>query len=521
MNQEEIKKKQKRVMIYVMIISLICVVGVSYAFFTAGMSSETSTTVRADAGTMKITYDGGANIDLVGIYPKDDVWATKTITVTGNNTTDAEMYYKLTLVVESNTFKTDDPLQYELVSTNTSTNGEVIPNISKTDISGTSIELGSGKFKKANNASHTYELKIYYPRKATSQNANQGATFSAHVEITSAKAPTVSTFAETILAKNEVKTPITTPGAAVTTADEALLASAEDDYGTSYYFRGAVTNNYVEFANKCWRIVRISGDGSVKLILHNDNTTKVANPCDSANNSTSAAFARYSGETYKSAFNEKYDDNTYVGFMYGTPGSNTYAATHANTNKSTILTNLETWYNNSLKTYDSLIDNNVWCNDKTNVTDTTFDPWSWTANGLGYAKNITYYGATQRLVSKSNSAGGTGPSLKCNGELSKITSKVGLITADELAFAGYAYGLQNSTTYLQENATDTYWWSLSPNCFSGGNAGVWNVNGGIGNGENSGVSNTLGVRPSISLKSSTTFSNGSGTSEDPYVINQK
>ena len=44
---------------------------------------------------------------------------------------------------------------------------------------------------------------------------------------------------------------------------EAELASTEDDYGTSYYFRGAVTNNYVEFANKCWRIVRVSGDGSV------------------------------------------------------------------------------------------------------------------------------------------------------------------------------------------------------------------------------------------------------------------
>ena len=131
MNQEEIKKKQKRVMIYVMIVSLICIVGVSYAFFTAGMSSETSTTVRADAGTMKITYDGGKDINLAGIYPKDDVWATKTITVTGNNTTDAEMYYKLTLVVDSNTFKTDDPLQYELVSTNTSTNGEIIPNITK------------------------------------------------------------------------------------------------------------------------------------------------------------------------------------------------------------------------------------------------------------------------------------------------------------------------------------------------------------------------------------------------------
>ena len=120
------------------------------------------------------------------------------------------------------------------------------------------------------------------------------------------------TFAETILANNEVKAPITTPGAAISTADEALLASAEDDNGTSYYFRGAVINNYVEFANKCWRIVRVGGDGSVKLILHNDNTAGVANPCSSANNSTDAAFARYSGDTFRSAFNTNKNDNAYI-----------------------------------------------------------------------------------------------------------------------------------------------------------------------------------------------------------------
>ena len=521
MNQEEIKKKQKKVMIYILVISLICVVGVSYAFFTAGMSSETSTTVRADAGTMKITYDGGKDINLAGIYPKNDVWSTKTITVTGNNTTDAEMYYKLTLVVDSNTFKADDPLQYELVSTNTSTNGEIIPNISKTDITGTSIELGSGHFVKANNAKHTYLLKIYYPRKATSQNANQGAAFSAHVEITSAKAPTaptVSNLAEAIRANNEVQTPLTTPGAAISTADEALLASAEDDNGTSYYFRGAVKNNYVEFANKCWRIVRVGGDDSVKLILHNDNTKKVANPCDAANNSTSAAFARYSGTTYTSAFNSSHNDNAYVGFKYGTAGASDYATTHANTNNSTILTNLETWYNNNLKTYADAIADTVWCNDKTNVEDKTYNPWSYGGNatGLGYGTNKTYYGATQRLVSTSGSAGGTGPSLKCNGELSKITSKIGLITVDELAFAGYAYELQNTTTYLQENATNTYWWSLSPLDFNLGSAGVWNV--GEGSFGRSSAGSTLEVRPSISIVSSATISGGFGTSEDPYVV---
>ena len=325
------------------------------------------------------------------------------------------------------------------------------------------------------------------------------------------------TFAETILAKNEVKTPITIPGAAVSTASEALLASAEDDYGTSYYFRGAVTNNYVQFANKCWRIVRVGGDGSVKLILHNDNTAGAANPCDAANNSASAAFARYSDTTYKSAFNSSYNDNAYVGFKYGTPGSSTYEATHANTNNSTILTNLETWYTNNLKTYADAIADTVWCNDKTNVTDTTYDPYGWNPNGYGYGTNVTYYGATQRLVSKSNSAGGTGPSLKCNGELSKITSKVGLITADELALAGYAYGKNNTTTYLQENATDTYWWSLSPNDFYGDYAYVWFVYGSIGNFVNNYVYNAYGVRPSISLKSTTNIT-GEGTSSTPYII---
>ena len=295
---------------------------------------------------------------------------------------------------------------------------------------------------------------------------------------------------------------------------EALLASTEDDYGTSYYFRGAVKNNYVEFANKCWRIVRITGDGSVKLVLHNDNTAGAANPCSSANNSSNAAFARYSGKTY-SAFNENYNDNAYIGFKYGTTGASDYATTHANTNKSTILTNLETWYKNNLESYESKLADTIWCNDKS--TFTTYTSGKTYGTGLGYGANKTYYGATQRLVSASNSAGGTGPSLKCTGELSKINSKVGLITADELAYAGHAYFLENSTTYLQENATDTWWWSLSPTWFRGGYAFVCYVGGSRGFFDDDYVDITRGVRPSISLKSTTNVT-GEGTSSSPYII---
>lgn len=178
---------EKKTIIIAIVAILIIAIGASYAFFTAGISSEDTTTIRTDAGIMKVNYEGGASINLSGIYPRDEVWATKNITVTGNNTTDAKMYYKLTLIVDSNTFLTSDPLQYELTSTNTSSNGEIIPTISKTNLIGTTIELGNGYFNKSNNARHTYQLKIYYPKTTKDQNANQGKAFSAHVEIASVK----------------------------------------------------------------------------------------------------------------------------------------------------------------------------------------------------------------------------------------------------------------------------------------------------------------------------------------------
>ena len=297
---------------------------------------------------------------------------------------------------------------------------------------------------------------------------------------------------------------------------EALLASTVDDYGTSYYFRGAVKNNYVEFANKCWRIVRITGDGSVKLVLHNDNTAGAANPCSSANNSTNAAFARYSGATYTSKFNTDYNDNAYIGFMYGQAGASDYASAHANTNKSTILKNLESWYNNNLESYESKLADTIWCNDKSTVS-----------GGPGYGTNSTNYAAHNRLTSTKQ------PTLICpndnnGGKLSKftvkdttngngnLTYKIGLLTADEIAFAGSIAYTYNLSTYLQENTGTNFWWSLSPN-ISGDGARVWYVHSGsLYNGD---VKDNEGLRPVISLISSTIISSGSGTSEDPYVVN--
>ena len=296
---------------------------------------------------------------------------------------------------------------------------------------------------------------------------------------------------------------------------EALLASTEDDYGTSYYFRGAVKNNYVQFANKCWRIVRINGDGSVKLVLHNDNTSNASSPCASSNNSTTAAFARYSGSSYTSVFNSNYNDNAYIGFMYGATGASDYASTHANTNKSDILKNLETWYTNNLTSYESKLADTIWCNDKSTVS-----------GGLGYGTNATDYGAYNRLASTKQ------PTLKCpndnnGGKLSKftvddtingngdLTYKIGLLTADEIAFAGSIAYTYNRSTYLQENTGTTWWWSLSPCNLFGSYAVVWLVYSGYLDYDYVDIS--YGLRPVISLISSTSVT-GNGTSENPYIV---
>ena len=517
-------EKKKRTILYGLLVTVLVLIGVTYAYYRITKTQTNSNVIGTRTCLNTTLTEETSEIVLSDAFPISDEDGLKQSPFTFTLTNNCDSYVKVTIALVSeyrtstNTaYLKDNYVKSNLLTKGTNDGSSVILStlsLGEVDTNTQGYVLKTTGLK--NKEAKSFDLRLWLDSETTNEQG-LNKTWKGKIVVSVVAAEYVPTFAETILANNEVKAPITTPGAAISTADEAEFASTEDDYGTSYYFRGAVTNNYVEFANKCWRIVRVGGDGSVKLILHNDNTAGVANPCDSANNSASAAFARYSGTTYTSKFNEKYDDNAYVGFKYGTVGASTYDATHANTNKSTILTNLEAWYTNNLKTYESVIDDTVWCNDKTNVTDTTFDPWRMTPNGLGYAKNVTYYGATKRLVGTSGSAGGTGPSLKCNGELSKINSKVGLITADELAFAGYASLLENTTTYLQENATDTYWWSLSPYYFRGGRAFVWYVNGSSGYFGDGYVRDALGVRPSISLKSTTNVTRN-GTSEDPYII---
>ena len=576
---KDVKKNNVTVVVLIVILTMIIGVSLSYAFFSARISgTESESTIVMEAGSLSIEYTDLSNVISVSkVYPREEAWVTKEFKVTGTNTTNLVLFYKIKIVLDNNEFE-GLGLSYSLESENTGNNGNIIPSISKEYIGKDDINLGQGYFINTGTTpkEHKYTLKIYFKENGKDQNYLQGAKFAAHIEIESGdKAVEVSpkgwdeAGSGTLLAGIKanyptIMQPLTNPGKEGSPATEAVLAGAVDDYGMSYYFRGNVMNNYVQFANKCWRIVRVTGDGSIKLVLHNDNVNNVSSPCASSNNSGDAAFARYSGTTYTTAFNNKRDDNAYVGFMYGTAGASTYAATHANTNKSTILQNLETWYKNNLASYQNKLADTIWCNDKStqvnqtiintslNITTNTLNKNETLYTGLGYANNFTSYSGRTRgrtnytysnIMNKVYGTVGTGPTLICpldndDGKLSKFTVsdtingngalyyKIGLLAIDEVLYAGsldwYGYQALNYTdvsinSYLRENATSSWYWTISPDYYSSG-AVILNVD--VGGNLNHAWDIVNGaLRPAISLKSDVTISSGNGTSSNPFIIN--
>lgn len=303
------------------------------------------------------------------------------------------------------------------------------------------------------------------------------------------------------------------------------IYKTEDDLGTSYYFRGAVENNYVKFANFYWRIIRINGDGTIRMIYAG--TSAHANGESTTDTSIG-----------DSIYNDNGDDTAYVGYMYGTAGASTYAVAHSNTNNSTIKTLIDNWYKTNIvdKGFSNYVADAIYCNDRSLVptTDTNVNTiFSNTIGedntGLGYGSNATAYGSFKRNYVEHT------PSLKCpnnndkftteNIGNSKLTYPVALITTDEVSLAGgltmdleTGNYVMNLDYYLYNG--NYYWtmtpcyWTMTPWAFEGGAAyvdfvddfGYFDIVNGI-----------YAARAVISLNSNA-ISVGSGTMTDPFVV---
>ena len=307
----------------------------------------------------------------------------------------------------------------------------------------------------------------------------------------------------------------------IATTNEGLF-KAQDDLGTSYYFRGAVDNNWVKFGKDSsgkdiyWRIIRINGDGSIRMIY-----TGTTAPTES----TKVVMTGTGTQIGTSAFNSSTDKAEYVGYMYQ------LGQQHGNKNStsSAIKTTIDNWYKTTtletdLKTK-SLVVDQIFCNDRTaSTSNVTYSTTNYTTLTSWNSTETDYkYGAYGRLDDFNSNRT---PILICPTASDKftvntsngngaLTYPVGLITADEIAMAGGVKESANSSYYLY---TNQHYWSGTPESFySGGDAFEYSV---YPSGANNGYTVyyiRYGARPVISLSSKAKLT-GSGTYNDVYTV---
>ena len=269
-----------------------------------------------------------------------------------------------------------------------------------------------------------------------------------------------------------------------TKSTEKELSITNDDYGTSYYYRGGVEDNYVNFAGMCWKIVRIEGDGFTKLILEDR-----------------------SAECNSSSYTGNWSDGNTIVF-----GSDSGKADFLNDSDGLA---------DSLKSFQTTLSTKVGTgktlSDYLKVDDWCFDHNVASTDDYGNQ----YYGATKRIYTDKS------PSLKCYGtKLNKYRDNtdmyVGTLTADEMLFAGATTGSTNYTYYLMNSyakSNSLGWWGLSPSDYyaGGGEDSVYQLSYGGSLSSGPVASGSLS-RPAVSLKSSVQITGGDGTKANAYTI---
>lgn len=285
-----------------------------------------------------------------------------------------------------------------------------------------------------------------------------------------------------------------------------------DEYGTSYYYRGSVNNNYVLFGGHYWRIIRINGDGSIRLLYAG--TKKDASGEGVFSTLTDSSLGLTNAK--KVAFNAKRDNPAYVGYMYGNTLNSSYAESNANEVESDIKKYLDSWYRQNIvdKGLSSFIADSGFCNDRILASN---------SKGNGVTNNErTYYSGYQRYYGLKT------PSLLCSNKNDLFTVNsdigngsliysVGIITVDELMLSGYADGKMNRLAW---SYSPSEYWSISPSNYETGVVSSYNFvldSGGFPRYRRS--YEIRGVRPVINLKAETEISGGIGTSNEPFIIN--
>ena len=541
---EKTRKKYIVLVIVTIIISVIALIGASYALLTITLEGDKEITLTA--GILKVDFTEGNRINLENEAPISDSKGLKrtpyTFTIT--NTGNINAYYHVSLEEDINNTLDNSYLKMKLTNDKGYDSGIVKVN-----------SYGTGTFNIKSEETLepedtvTYTLWMWLDNDA--DNSAQGKEYKSKIVVTSYDRKQKSLALKQILEDNELQEekenmfnyasngnyldmssgPQNNPEY-VTNG----LYSIEDEDGTSYYYRGAVTNNNVQFGEyesdyyvynysnryfqsleacqeynrSCsesnrvklasagdkmyWKIVRVNGDGSLRLIY---NGTSVTHPefADDISTSNSVGISPY---------NLEYNDPKYAGYTYD------------NGTDSFIKKEVDTWYKNALGNtiYDSKVIGGRFCSDSSGLkADTDY--------GFPDLGDYNLFASYDRLAQiMTNYAKINSPTLKCPSTSETYGGsyrlKAGLITADELVLAGENLGVvSNSYLNIVSDGSMLSYWSMTPADFNRDNADVWSEFDYLHYG---GVNYAYAARPVINVTTENGFTSGDGTVENVYVL---
>ena len=568
------KKKENIIIIVVLVVMILAIVGVSYAAFSY---SKTGSKVNSiTTGSITMTYKETDNtISLNGALPTTDKTGMVRLnpgeyfdfSVSSEIVGDVNINYEISAKKEEG--NTIGGEYIKLYLTRLTDDGEealMVPETyneetSANDYTGRPVNEMSLYTSSMNSSeSNNYRLRMYVDESYNPQGDGGGLTFSVRINVYGkAGDKYVPLTTQKILEDNELQEETTnmfnyaSNGSYIASFTEERpqygsepsqvtngLYSMNDEDGVSYYYRGAVTNNNVQFGeytsdyyvyqngilyyqslescreanvgyeDECtqvklanagdkmyWKIIRVNGDGSLRLIYNGTS----ANPDNSdLVNSFAVGISPY---------NLEYNDPKYTGYTYD------------NGTDSFIKKEVDTWYKNTLGSsiYDSKVIGGRFCSDSSG-----YKPASeYDINPILFGGDLTdiymYSSMGDRLANfQKNSPGNNAPTLSCPATEETYGGsyrlKAGLITADELTLAGESsYVVGNS--YLNPGESDYWYWSMTPADFGYGYAFVWGESEFLNNAD---VDYYSAVRPVINVTTENGFASGDGTASSPYVI---
>ena len=312
------------------------------------------------------------------------------------------------------------------------------------------------------------------------------------------------------------------------------LYSSSDEDGTTYYYRGDIDNNnlvfgaydedyyvygsevmYFQTKESCigaggndelckplkiaskgekmyWKIVRVNGDGSIRLIYNGPGITP------SAISPSSFSEEEISGVVGSTPYNLEINDPKYSGYTYD------------NGTDSFIKKEVDTWYNNTLGSnpnYDKYVILGRYCSD---------------SSGYRYDETVdsNLFSSVDRLDQEYyNFAKDNAPSFICPSTNESYGGsyrlKAGLITADELAYAGESVHVTGNS-YLNPGEDGTSYWSMTPTSFYD-KTFAWLESNNL---SYSSVTNIITIRPVINISTENMTLTGDGTLDNPYVLEE-